>query len=112
MLEQGTLHIQVANEQKMGGVMNDYGDEDGRFKKTEFVYAARIKTDTGYTFTCSCRIYRTLLESIDNYDGVQWDALDLDRKCIHCRFFQSDIIPNQTMEENATINQIQMLVKS
>ena len=65
----------------------------------------RTLYENGYFYTCTCRIYCTLLESFNNNDSEQYDILDNNGiKCMHCRFLNEELFPNNDLHEVAVTN--------
>ncbi|XP_052063111.1 uncharacterized protein LOC127702847 [Mytilus californianus] len=111
LLQNRSFIIQVYDEEKVIAIMNDYDDESGEFRSSDYVKTSRDLFENGYFYTCNCRIYRTLLESLDN-NMEQFDALDENGiKCMHCRFLHQEVSPNLERNEQATVTNIQVVIQ-
>ena len=95
-----SIFIQIYRENEtVKAVMNDYNCDDGRFKESAFVITSWNVTETGGYLTCSCRIYRTLLDLSNSTGSVT--VLDVQgATCMHCRFFKKNVLPNLNTKEN------------
>ncbi|CAC5425017.1 unnamed protein product [Mytilus coruscus] len=99
LLQNRSFIIQVYDEEKVIAIMNDYDDESGEFRSSDYVKTSRDLFENGYFYTCNCRIYRTLLESLDN-NMEQYDALD-----------ENEVSPNLERNEQATVTNIQVVIQ-
>ena len=90
-----SIFIQIYRENEtVKAVMNDYYCDDGRFKECAFVISSWNVTETGGYLTCSCRIYRTLLDLSNSTGSVT--VLDVQgATCMHCRFFKKNVLPKK-----------------
>ncbi|CAG2224546.1 unnamed protein product [Mytilus edulis] len=103
LLQNRSFIIRVYDDVKVIAIMNDYDDESGEFRSSDYVKTSRDLFENGYFYTCTCRIYCTLLESLDN-DMQQYDALDENGiKCMHCRFLHQEVSPNLHRDEQANM---------
>ena len=103
LLHNGKLVIQYYDDDKLIAIMNDYDDETGEFRDSEYVKTTREFFENGYFYTCTCRIYHTLLECLDNNEGDPKDTVDENGiKCMHCRFLHNDVVPNLDQNNSAT----------
>ena len=112
LLQNKTMFIQIYHEHdSIKAVMNDYSSYDGRFKETDFVVTCWKKTETGGYMTCSCGIYRTLLDLADSTEPLQ--VLDSSgASCMHCRFMKENVLPNINCRENETVSAMQQFIQS
>ncbi|CAC5425041.1 unnamed protein product [Mytilus coruscus] len=99
LLQNRSFIIQVYDEEKVIAIMNDYDDESGEFRNSDYVKTSRDLFENGYFYTCACRIYRTLLESLDN-NMEKYDALD-----------ENEVSPNLERNEQATVTNIQVVIQ-
>jgi hypothetical protein len=92
--------------------MNDYDDETGEFKNSDHVKTTREWYENGIFYTCTCQIYRTLLECFSDREQEQYYAQDINGiKCMHCRIVRDDIFQDIERDENAAITNIQAVIQ-
>jgi len=95
VIHDGTLKFHACNDNDLLIILDDYSSEDGHFRDFEYVHVLREKHEEGYIFRCTCKIYRTNLDSVgDNLS--EYDSLDVVQgmKCMHCRFLHDHVIPS------------------
>ena len=91
--------------------MNDYNCDDGRFKESAFVITSWNVTETGGYLTCSCRIYRTILDLSNSTGSVT--VLDVQgATCMHCRFFKENVLPNLNTKGNENWSAKEYLIQN
>ena len=99
LIEGKTMFIQI------------YRCDAGRFRETDFVVTCWNMTETGGYLTCSCRIYRTILDLSDSTDPMR--VLDNNgATCMHCRFAKENVLPNTNCQQNETLSAMQLLIQS
>ena len=112
LVAEKSIFIQIYRENEtVKAVMNDYNCDDGRFKESAFVITSWNVTETGGYLTCSCRIYRTLLDLSKSTGSVT--ALDVQgATCMHCRFFKEIVLPNLNTKENENLSGKEHLIQN
>ncbi|XP_069109368.1 uncharacterized protein [Argopecten irradians] len=105
VIQSGTLSIHLNTDDKIVIVLNDYNPENGKFSNFDYVHTSRQRTEDGFVYRCSCRIYRTLIECARGEDVFQNSLIDVSTsvKCMHCRFLKECVIPSILIsQENKT----------
>ena len=77
----------------------------------DFVVSSWNMTETGGYLTCSCRIYRTLLDLSDSTDPMK--VLDNNgATCMHCRFMKENVLPNINIQPNQILSAMQLFIQN
>ena len=86
--QHGIISLRFASRQKRIFCLNDCHPSKGTFMSSSFVHCCELLTEDGFLYTCSCSIYRTLLDeardvscrsSITSFSGI---------KCVHGRLLE------------------------